>query len=100
MKAKNCWEVMKCGREPNGRNEKLGICPAAQSNEFNGINNGDFGGRFCWAYAGTFCEGEVQGSVAKKMKNCLDCAFLKIVNEEEGGKFILTQDDAKMKVLL
>jgi hypothetical protein len=100
MKAKNCWEVMKCGREPGGRNEKLGICPALQSSEFDGINNGDFGGRFCWAYAGTFCEGEIQGLVAKKMKNCLDCAFLKIVKEEEGEKFILTQDHAKMKVFL
>jgi hypothetical protein len=100
MKPKNCWEVMKCGREQGGKNENQGICPAAKSNEFNKINNGEFGGRFCWAYAGTFCKGEVQGSVAKKLQNCLECAFLKIVEEEEGKNFILTQDDAKNKVLL
>ena len=100
MKPKNCWEVMKCGREPNGKNEHLGVCPAAQSSEFNGINRGEFGGRFCWAYAGTFCDGEIQGSVAVKMQNCLDCAFLRIVEEEEGKKFILTLDDAKNKLFL
>jgi hypothetical protein len=100
MKPKNCWEVMKCGREPGGKNEDLGICPAAKSTEFNGINNGELGGRFCWAYAGTFCGGEVQGSVAKKINNCLECAFLKIVQEEEGDKFILTFEDAKKDVLL
>lgn len=100
MKPKNCWEVMKCGREPNGRNEKLGICPAAKPNDFNGVNNGEFGGRFCWTFAGTFCKGEIQGSVAKKMQNCIECAFFNIVNEEEGKKFLLTQDDAKKKLLL
>ena len=100
MKPKNCWEVLKCGRERNGRNEKLGICPAAQSNEFNGVNNGELGGRFCWNFAGTFCKGELQGSIAKKMQNCLDCAFLNNVREEEGKNFIMTQDDAKIKIFL
>lgn len=100
MRPKNCWEVMKCGREPNGRNEKLGICPAAQPNEFNGINNGQFGGRFCWNIAGSFCKGAIQGSVAQKMHNCLECAFLNIVNEEEQKKFIFTWEEAKKKILL
>ena len=95
MRRKNCWEVMKCGREPNGRNEKLGICPAAVPNEYNGINNGNCGGRICWAFAGTFCGGEVQGSLAKKIKNCLDCAFFKVVMEEEGKQFIMTPDNGK-----
>jgi len=89
MRRKNCWEIMHCGREPNGRNEHLGKCPAAQSNEHNGINSGNFGGRFCWNFAGTFCGGELQGSVARKLKNCLNCGFLKMVKEEEGEEFIL-----------
>ena len=76
MKRKNCWEVMKCGREPNGKNENLGICPATVPSEIDGINNGERGGRFCWNFAGTFCKGEVQGAVAQKMRNCLDCFFL------------------------
>ena len=95
MKSKNCWEVMKCGREPNGRNEKLGVCPAANPTEHDGINNGHYGGRFCWNFAGTFCGGELQGSVAKKLNDCLDCGFLKLVKEEEGQHFILTLDEEK-----
>ena len=100
MKLKNCWEIMKCGREPNGKNEHLGICPATQSNKFNGINNGKFGGRFCWAFAGTFCKGEVLGTVAKKINDCSECAFFQLVNEEEGEKFIFSQDEADAQVLL
>ncbi|UCD66691.1 MAG: hypothetical protein JSW69_03455 [Deltaproteobacteria bacterium] len=100
MKPKNCWEVMKCGREPNGKNENLGICPAALPNKFDGVNNGRLAGRFCWAFAGTFCKGEVLGTIAKKINNCLDCAFFQRVNEEEGDKFILTQEEAEKKVLL
>lgn len=95
MRRKNCWEVMQCGREPNGRNEKFGVCPAAKHSEHNGINNGDCGGRFCWNSGGTFCDGEIQGSVAKKLKNCLDCGFLKLVKEEEGQEFLLTLDQEK-----
>ncbi|MFC1844348.1 two-CW domain-containing protein [Thermodesulfobacteriota bacterium] len=94
MKRKNCWEVMKCGREPNGKNEKLGICPAAESGKLDGINNGEYGGRFCWNFAGTFCKGEVQGTVAQKMKNCLDCGFFMLVNKEEGLHFIFTNEEA------
>ena len=98
MKKKNCWEVMKCGREQDGKNEKLGNCPAAQSNEFNGVNDGELGGRFCWNLAGTFCKGNLQGTIAKKIENCFECAFLNKVRDEEGENFILTQVDAKKKV--
>jgi len=100
MKLKNCWEVMKCGRERNGKNEKLGICPAAESSDFDGVNNGELGGRFCWNFGGTFCKEVIQGTVAKKLQNCLKCAFFNIVSDEEGENFILTQEDAKKKVFL
>jgi len=96
MERKNCWEVKKCGREPSGENvEKLGVCPAALPNEYNGVNKGKHAGRFCWAVAGTLCEGEVQGTYAKKLMGCLGCEFLKQVNEEEGRNFILTPQKAK-----
>jgi hypothetical protein len=36
-----------------------------------------FDGRPCWAVAGTFCDGEVQGTFAKKLINCMDCDFMK-----------------------
>ena len=63
----NCWEVMTCGREKGGKNSaKDGVCPAAADQSFDGINSGKCGGRFCWAVAGTFCDGCVQGSFADK----------------------------------
>lgn len=97
MKPKNCWEIMKCGREPNGKNEHLGVCPAAVPGEFDGMNNGKYGGRFCWNLAGSFCNGAIQGSVARKICSCLECAFLKIVKEEEEENFLLTLEEAKIK---
>ena len=90
MKHKNCWEVMKCGREPNGRNEDLGVCPATIPGEYDGMNNGKHGGRFCWNLAGSFCKGAIQGSIAKKLNNCRECGFYMLVNKEEGEKCILT----------
>ncbi|MFA5848753.1 MAG: hypothetical protein WC833_02630 [Bacteroidales bacterium] len=92
MKCLNCWEYFECGREPGGVNiEELGVCPATNSDDFKGVNNGKCGGRFCWVVAGTFCKGEVQGTHAKKLKDCIDCPFLKYVNEEEGREFILNK---------
>lgn len=88
---------MKCGREPDGKHKDLGICPAAVPNQYNSINNGTCGGRFCWAFAGTFCGGEVQGSVARKLHDCLECVFLRLVREQEGQDFILTPDEASRK---
>ena len=81
---------MKCGREP-GREDtsEFGVCPVALPNEFDGVNKGKHGGRFCWAVTGTFCHGEVQGTYARKLKDCLDCEFLKRVSNEESPFFIL-----------
>jgi hypothetical protein len=95
MKHKNCWEIMKCGREPSGKNEDLGVCPAAVPGEYDGMNNGKHGGRFCWNLAGSFCKGAIQGSIARKLKNCQECGFYVLVNKEEGEELILTIDQAK-----
>lgn len=90
MKRQNCWEAMNCGRELRGKNvTELSPCPAAVSNKYSGINYGESGGRICWAVTGTLCDGEVQGTYAKKLKTCLNCTFMKQVNEEEGRFFIL-----------
>ena len=44
----NCWEFLKCGREPGGEKaDRLGICPAAADVSFDGINSGKCGGRIC-----------------------------------------------------
>jgi len=74
-----------CGREPGGKNAKVaGVCPAAVDMSFDGINSGTYGGRICWAVAGTFCGGCTQGSFAEKRASCLECDFFEMVQEEEG----------------
>lgn len=98
MKAKkNCWEVLKCGREEGGKNaELMGVCPSYTSSEFDGVNNGKNGGRFCWAIAGTLCTGKVAGTFAKKLENCIECNFFKeVFSEEEKKGFILHQTELR-----
>ncbi len=80
----NCWQYMKCGREPDGaKSKELGICPAAADTSYKGLNHGENAGRLCWAVAGTFCDGKVQGSFVEKRQTCLQCDFYKKVREEE-----------------
>jgi len=98
MGKENCWDVMNCGRELNGINAaRQGVCPAAQSNAFDGVNMGTQGGRFCWGVAGTYCDGDAAGSYAQKLENCINCKFLKQVNIEEGRDFILSPRKIKSK---
>jgi len=84
---KNCWEFKNCGRGPDGTNaEELGVCPAATEKRLDGIHGGKNGGRSCWVIAGTFCDGEVQGSFAGKYDCCQSCDFFKLVVQEELAK--------------
>lgn len=88
---RNCWEVMRCGRQPGGENAgKQGVCPAAKAGEYDGINHGAHNGRFCWVVAGTLCGGHTHGSFASKFLTCLDCKFLIQVMEEEGRDFVIS----------
>ncbi len=85
---RNCWEYLECGREPGGRNaDSLGICPATQNQAADGIHGGKNAGRVCWATSGTLCGGQVQGSFACKIKNCMLCDFYKVVQTEEAEVF-------------
>jgi len=61
-----CWEYMKCGRDKDATAK----CPA----------HANFG-RVCWAVAGTFCEGKVQGTFAQKYENCMKCDFYQMVHK-------------------
>ena len=64
----NCWEYKKCGRTPGGdKAGVLGVCPAYTAGA----------GQACWLVAGTFCGGEVQGTFAQKLGNCMVCDFYK-----------------------
>ena len=95
MGRKNCWEVMDCGRQPGGEDtQSCGACSATLPREYEGVNGGNHGGRFCWAIAGTLCGGEPQGTYSRKIVTCLRCGFLKQVEVEEGRSFVLTPQKA------
>jgi hypothetical protein len=84
----NCWEFKKCGRQPGGaKTAEFGVCPAADDRRLNAVHGGRNGGRVCWVLTGTFCDGNVQGTFAQKMANCMTCEFYKQVQREEGAGF-------------
>lgn len=64
----NCWEYMKCGRDKDATIK----CPAYPNF-----------GRICWAVAGTFCEGKVQGTLAQKYEDCIKCKFYQKATSKE-----------------
>ena len=75
---------MKCGREPGGAKvADLGVCPAATDERLDGVHGGTNAGRACWVVAGTMCDGEVSGTFAKKIGDCMRCEFHKKVSDEE-----------------
>ncbi|MCK5774358.1 MAG: hypothetical protein KAH57_11265 [Thermoplasmata archaeon] len=84
----NCWEITKCGKQPNGDSvDEMGECPTATCSEFDGKNKGENGGRYCWRVSGTLCNGELQPNWADKMKKCMDCPVMKVIMLEEGENF-------------
>jgi len=89
----NCWQFKKCGRQPDGEKvAELGVCIAAIEDAAEGINRGIKGGRACWALAGTLCGGQVQGTFASKLANCMQCEFYKLVLVEEGKGFVQSRE--------
>lgn len=91
MRKQNCWEFKKCGRQPQGAKVKeLGVCPATLEARLDGVHDGVNSGRSCWIVAGTYCQGEIQGSFAQKYQNCSACDFYKAVKEEEQFDFKLS----------
>ena len=93
MNKKNCWEYLKCGRQPGGQKAgELGVCPAATQTKLNGVNDGINGGRSCWAIAGTLCKGKTQGYYAQKLGDCLRCEFYASVRQDQGGSLVTTKD--------
>lgn len=66
---------MGCGLEPGGVNAgRHGVCPAAAQNM----------GHSCWAVAGTFCQGVVQGDYARKLQTCVACPVYRRYNRVSG----------------
>jgi two-component system NtrC family sensor kinase len=61
-----CWDFMKCGRDKDASTK----CPAYPNF-----------GRICWAVAGTFCQGKVQGTFAQKYEDCRKCDFYQMAKK-------------------
>jgi hypothetical protein len=91
MRKLNCWEFKECGREPGGsRSKDLGVCPAASDTSSDGKNNGENGGRLCWAIAGTLCRGISQGIYAHRQVSCMICeVFIKVAAQERPNLTLL-----------
>ena len=93
MQRLNCWEFMKCGREPSGsRVDESGICPAALPGAHEGTNRGSRRGRICWAVEGTLCAKRHSGQATDKVLHCVHCRFFMSVQEQESGDFVLMPD--------
>ncbi len=82
---------MNCGREPGGMNsDRMGTCPAALPNRYDGANKGHYAGRFCWVLSGVPSKSDQQGAYAQRLLSCIDCEFFKLIQQEEGGRFIMS----------
>ncbi|MBD3402113.1 hypothetical protein GF420_04405 [candidate division GN15 bacterium] len=82
----NCWEFRDCGRERNGvLADVKGVCPVALALEYDGMNDGQAGGRVCWMIrrcpvtASAFPPGE-------RTSDCHLCTFYRRVAHEEAGR--------------
>ena len=85
MQLKNCWEVIRCGRQPGGPNVRtLGGCPVATAEGLHAVNHGKNGGRACWAVP----EERKMGILEEvrpgpwKIVLCLRCPFYRRVESE------------------
>ena len=92
----NCWEIKNCEKQKVGMKVyELGECIASKSNM----------GHSCWAIAGTFCGGEIQGTPVQKVGLCSFCEVYLRYNRSSGklGKLVQTmypKEDAKYKDIM
>lgn len=81
----NCWQGMKCGREPHGTHvDELGVCPATVETTCDGINSGFNAGRFCWVVVGSSVCSAVKAEDGKAIETCHQCPFFRRVRYEQG----------------
>lgn len=81
---KNCWEFKGCSRQFVGKHSKnKRVCLASTMTSYDGVNDGDNGGRVCWMITGTTCNDEIQETFSHKIETCVKCDFYKAVAAEE-----------------
>ncbi len=84
MSKLNCWEFMKCGKEPGGsRTEESGVCPIASEASADSLNDGINGGRLCWVIA-DICNYKIKCSATHHNSSCFSCEFRYKVMADEG----------------
>jgi hypothetical protein len=98
MKKQNCWEHMKCGRQPGGHSTAAsGVCPVSVHEALDGVHGGKNAGRACWAIDNSVCP-ELMRETEKKFSGCWKCGFYhRVKNEERSSSegFITTYRDMK-----
>lgn len=83
-----CWEFMACGRQPGGPMAKtLGVCPVAEADYYDGVNNGNAAGRVCWKMQRGDGEACDDTQFMTRLRTCMACEFFKCVRREEGDDF-------------
>lgn len=76
----NCWEFMKCGRQPGVSTLMTSGCVLLRGRaDLMVFMTERIAGRACWVVAGSLCGGTIQGSFAEKFRNCEKCNFYKRV---------------------
>ncbi|MBW2327347.1 MAG: hypothetical protein JRF45_12935 [Deltaproteobacteria bacterium] len=78
---------------------EYGICPAARDTSLDGINQGNKGGRACWAVSGTLCLGRVREGFGSKECDCERCDFFQLVQLEQGKYFSNTRKIRRQYIL-
>ena len=87
-------------RARGGNNaKKLGVCPAALPNKYDGVNNGKYGGRFCWVINKT-TDNAIVDNHAKKLWECIDCNVLKLIQIDEDSNFIFSPTEVHQSLQL
>lgn len=86
MSMENCWEVLKCGREPGGtRVDERGPCVATTFVPADGFLGGVNGGRACMFLSGTLCHGSQQRTAEEKEEACQKCKFHRRLTHRHGN---------------
>ena len=80
----NCWEYKNCGREKGGLMVPiLGECPVASAMRFDGVNEGQAGGRACWVAAKSSNRLAAAQIGSRSNNKCHNCEFYRRVLHEE-----------------
>jgi hypothetical protein len=84
----NCWEFMDCGYARRGDKTDIGgICPVLSANEYDGINDGKSGGRYCWNVKEAFCQMGGGSLNVVLTLTCFKCDFYRYVHDQQKAQF-------------